>query len=227
MALPRRDYLIVSCEHGGNQVPSPYRSHLSKKFLETHRGYDPGALTVARDIAKATGAPLFYSTISRLLVELNRPLGHPQLFHLSLTEQTRDALLRRYYFPYWKAVGKAARRGGRVIHLSVHSFTPRMRGQTRKVDVGLLFDPRRAPEAAFCQRWRAALERLSPRLRVRDNEPYPGVFPSLVDALRNELGPRRYVGIQVEVNQKFPRGDARRWRKLRRILVDSFRAALN
>jgi predicted N-formylglutamate amidohydrolase len=227
MALRRRDYLIVSCEHGGNRVPVPFRKLLSKTLLGTHRGYDPGALSVARDIAAATRAPLFYSTVSRLLVELNRPLGHPDLFHLPLTEKTRVELLHRYHFPYWNAVGKAARRGGRVIHLSVHSFTPRMRGETRKVDVGLLFDPRRAPEVQFCKRWRDELHRLSPRLRVRDNEPYPGVFPSLVDALRNELGPRRYVGIQVEVNQKFPRGDAARWRRLRRLLVESFTAALN
>lgn len=227
MALPRRDYLIVSCEHGGNRVPAPFRKLLSKALLDTHRGYDPGALAVARDIAAATRAPLFSSTISRLLIELNRPLGHPQLFFRSFPQSTQEALLRRYYFPYWNAVGKAARRGARVIHLSVHSFTPRMRGETRKVDVGLLFDPRRAPEAAFCQRWRAALHQLSPRLRVRDNAPYPGVFPSLVDSLRKELGPRRYVGIQVEVNQKYPRGDAPRWRRLRRLLVASFLAALN
>jgi len=195
--------------------------------LKTHRGYDPGALAVARDIASATRAPLFYSTISRLLVELNRPLGHPQLFFRRFPEATREALLKRYYFPYWNAVGKAARRGGRVIHLSVHSFTPRMRGETRKVDVGLLFDPSRPAEVGFCKRWHEELQQRSPQLRVRDNEPYPGVFPSLVDALRNELGPRRYVGIQIEVNQKFPRDDPHRWRKLRRILVESFRAALN
>ena len=182
---------------------------------------------MARDLAAATGAPLFYSTVSRLLVELNRPVGHPHLFFRSFPKSTQEALLRRYYFPYWNAVGKAARRGGRVIHLSVHSFTPRMRGETRKVDVGLLFDPARPAEVRFCKRWHAALHRLSPRLRVRDNEPYPGVFPSLVDALRKELGPRRYVGIQIEVNQKFPRGDAHRWRRLRRLLVASFAAALN
>ena len=207
-------------------MPAPFRKFLPKALLDTHRGYDPGALAVARDIAAATRAPLFYSTVSRLLVELNRPLGHPQLFFRNFPEATQDALLRRYYFPYWNAVGKAARRGGRVIHLSVHSFTPRMRGETRKVDVGLLFDPLRAPEAAFCKRWRAAIQRLSPRLRVRYNDPYPGVFPSLVDALRKVLGPRRYVGIQIEVNQKFARGDAQRWRRLRRLLVASFRDTL-
>src|SRR5688500_9796972 len=68
--------LILSCEHGGNRVPARYRGVCSETLLATHRGYDPGALTVASDFAAATGARLFYSTISRLLVELNRPLGH-------------------------------------------------------------------------------------------------------------------------------------------------------
>ena len=204
-------------------MPAPFRRFLSKRFLATHRGYDPGALALARDVAAATGAPLFYSTISRLLVELNRPLGHAQVFFLDLSEEIRAALLRRYYIPYWNAVHKAVQRRRRVLHLSVHSFTPRFRGVRRTTDVGLLFDPARPAEAAFCRRWRDAIFALNPRLRVRYNDPYPGVFPSLVDSLRQKLG-RRYVGIQIEVNQKFPRGDARRWQALRRALVAAFTA---
>ena len=221
MGLPRPDYLIVSCEHGGNRAPLPFSKLFSRRFLDTHRGYDPGALALARDFAAATGAPLFYSTVSRLLVELNRPLGHPQLFHLPLPERVREALLRRYYFPYWNAVHKAAQRGRRVLHLSCHSFTPKLRGVRRTTDIGLLFDPARPAEAAFCHRWRDAILALNPRLQVRYNDPYPGVFPSLVDSLRKELG-RRYVGIQIEINQRFPRSDARRWRALRRALVAAF-----
>ena len=213
--------LILSCEHGGNRVPPPFRKLLSKRFLGTHRGYDPGALALARNIAAAAGAPLFYSTVTRLLVELNRPLGHPQVFFLNLPEKTRAALLARYYFPYWKAVEKAVRRRRRVLHLSVHSFTPRFRGARRTTDIGLLFDPRRAAEAAFCRRWRDAILEQSPLLRVRYNDPYPGVFPSLVDSLRKKLG-QRYVGIQVEVNQKFPRAGGRTWKALRKTLVETF-----
>ena len=203
-------------------MPARYRSTLSETLLATHRGYDPGALALARDFAAATGAPLFYSTISRLLVELNRPLDHPQLFSLQLPQATRAALLRRYYFPYWNAVEKAARRGRRVVHLSCHSFTPKMAGVRRTTDIGLLFDPARPAEAAFCRRWRDAILQLNPRLRVRYNDPYHGNFPSLVAALRDRLGSRRYVGIQIEVNQKYPRGEERRWRVLRKILVESF-----
>jgi hypothetical protein len=37
-----------------------------------------------------------------------------------------------------------------------------------------------------------------------------------------EISARRYVGIQIELNQKFPRGDERRWRRLRGVLRASF-----
>ena len=225
MSLPRGHYLIVSCEHGGNRVPARFRKLFSKRFLATHRGYDPGALTAARDFVRATGAPLYYSTISRLLVELNRPLGHPQIFFHRFPEPLREALLRRYYFPYWNAVesrvARAIAAGKTVLHLSCHSFTPRFRGVRRTTDVGLLFDPRRPAETKFCRRWRKGILGKDSKLKVRYNDPYRGAFPSLVDELRKKFG-RRYVGIQIEINQKFPRGDAHRWRALRRVLVETF-----
>ena len=224
MTLPRGHYLILSCEHGGNRVPPTFR--FSSRFLETHRGYDPGALDLARDFARATGAPLFYSTVTRLLVDLNRPLGHRQLFVLDLPEKTRATLLRRYYFPYWRAVETAARRGRRVVHLSCHSFTPKLAGMRRTTDVGLLFDPARAAEVEFCRRWRSAILKKNPKLRVRYNDPYRGSFPSLVAELRRKLG-RRYVGIQIEINQRFPRGDPGSWRRLRRVVAAAFQDITN
>src|SRR5688572_18645232 len=117
--------IILSCEHGGNRVPARYRGVFSETLLATHRGYDPGALTMARDFAAATGARLFCSTISRLLVELNRPLGHHQIFSaraMRLAPAMREELIQRYYVPYWRAVEgavqKAFSRGRRVLHLS-------------------------------------------------------------------------------------------------------------
>jgi predicted N-formylglutamate amidohydrolase len=98
--------LVLSCEHGGNRVPAPFRKLFPKQILNTHRGYDPGALSLARDLAAASGAPLFYSTTSRLLVELNRPLDHHQVFSRytdRLPAHERQELLDRHYFPYWRA----------------------------------------------------------------------------------------------------------------------------
>jgi predicted N-formylglutamate amidohydrolase len=225
--------LILSCEHGGNRVAARYRGVFSQTLLATHRGYDPGALTVARDFAAASGARLFYSTISRLLVELNRPLGHHQIFSARakrLTPATREELLERYYRPYWRgvegAVTKALRRGRRVLHLSVHSFTARLAGVRRRTDIGLLFDPKHAQEASFCNLWRATLRKHAPRLRVRHNYPYRGTGDALTTSLRQKFVTRPYLGIEIEINQKFPRGDQRRWKALRKILISTFQVAL-
>jgi len=219
--------LILSCEHGGNRVPARYRRFFAdcEWLLASHRGYDPGALAVARELAAATGAPLFYSTTTRLLIELNRTLDHPQLFSTRATRMTsamRAELLRRYYLPYWRGVesrvARALRSGHAVVHLSCHSFTPQLAGVERNADVGLLFDPRRALEAEFCRLWRAALRRRAPRLRVRHNYPYQGTTDSLTRALRGKFARRPYLGLALEINQKFPRGERRRWLALLKVL---------
>ena len=70
------DGLVVTCEHGGNRIPAPYRDlfHAHDALLDSHLGYDLGALNLARALAKAFAAPLVASTVSRLLVDLNRSI---------------------------------------------------------------------------------------------------------------------------------------------------------
>ena len=219
--------LVLSCEHGGNRVPERYRRLIPRSVLTTHRGHDPGALEAARAIAAFMRAPLLYSTVSRLLVELNRPLGHHQVFSAysqTLAPSEREELLQSYYWPYWRSVQARVRRslrhGRGVLHLSVHSFTPRLRGVRRMADIGLLFDPRCREEARFCELWRREILRALPRLRVRHNYPYRGTGEALTTSLRREHAGEPYLGIEIEINQRFPRGDRERWRRLRRLLVE-------
>ena len=228
-----RIHVLVTCEHGGNRLPSRYRGLIPRKTLESHRGYDPGALDLARDFAAALQAPLYFGTLSRLLIELNRTLDHPQLFSkyaLRLPEKDREVLIRRMYLPYWKAierhVASALQRGRVVVHVSSHSFTPRMNGVRRDADVGLLFDPDRAEEVALCRRWHRALVEEAGRLRVRNNYPYVGTGNGLTTALREKFAGRAYVGVQIEVNQRFARAGGPRWRELRRTLTRSLLLAL-
>ncbi len=226
----RRVALVVSCEHGGNRIPAAHRAAFARagRALASHRGYDPGALELARDFARSLDAPLVYSTTSRLLIELNRSLHHPQLLSPWSRGIPQEELVRRHYRPYRDAlerqVAAGLRRAARVVHLSCHSFTPRLAGVVRTADVGLLFDPRRGAEAALCGRWQAALRARAP-LRVKRNYPYRGSADGLTTDLRARFGPR-YLGLELEVSQKFPRGDLRRWRRLRRVLVESFAEAL-
>ena len=87
--MAKTDHFLITCEHGGNRIPSRYR-HLFAGFealLQTHRGYDAGALALAGELARALAAPMFAAATSRLLVDLNRSIGHPRLY----SEATRGA----------------------------------------------------------------------------------------------------------------------------------------
>ena len=123
-------------------------------MLDSHRGYDAGALVMAKALAKAYEAPLVASTISGLLVDLNRSIGHSQLFSVatrSAPAGVRAQIVEQYYQPYRAQVERRVRhevsRGRRVIYISSHSFTPELYGNVRNADVGLLYHPGRPGEA--------------------------------------------------------------------------------
>jgi hypothetical protein len=96
----------------------------------------------------------------------------------------------------------------------------------RTADVGLLYDPARPSEVALSMRWQEALRVHAPGLRVRRNYPYAGWNDGLTTYLRTRFGDRRYSGIELEVNQRYPLGQSSEWRKLRRIVVAALRDAL-
>ncbi|HEV3301907.1 MAG TPA: N-formylglutamate amidohydrolase [Planctomycetaceae bacterium] len=218
-----RDFLIVTCEHGGNRVPAAYaglfRPH--RRILDSHRGYDPGSLELARACARRLKAPLHFATVTRLLVELNRSKGHQALFSAitkSLPQAERDVLLRDYYFPYRQRIeadlARAIADGRRAVHFSIHTFTPKLDRKVRRADVGLLYDPRRPGEAIVCKSIRQSLQLQRPDLLVRMNYPYGGKADGFTTTLRTKWPADSYVGIEIEVNQKWPLGDRRTWRRL-------------
>jgi predicted N-formylglutamate amidohydrolase len=102
---PVRRIPLVTCEHGGAGIPARYRRLFAGKasLLRSHRGFDRGALPLARAVARAFGAPCIESRTSRLLVDLNRSQHHPKLFSevtKQLSPEERDTLLARHYTPH-------------------------------------------------------------------------------------------------------------------------------
>lgn len=206
------DRYLVTCEHGGNEVPQRYRELFagSEALLHTHRGFDPGALAMAEALAAALGAPLVASTTTRLLIDLNRSLGSPRLY----SEMSRRAppavrrdILALHYQPYRSDVEQRIdaeiAAGHRVVHIGSHSFAPELDGAVRHADVGLLYDPARAGELTLCRHWEAALAQLQPALRVRRNYPYAGTADGLTTAMRRKFPADAYLGIELEINQRF------------------------
>jgi predicted N-formylglutamate amidohydrolase len=195
-------------------------------LLASHRGYDPGALELARTCARRLKAPLHFVTVTRLLVELNRSLRHPSLFSVatrSLSAIERESLLAKHYHPFRNRVAAAAaeaiERGARVIHISFHTFTPNLDGDIRRADIGLLYDPRRAGETEFCTLLKSAINARRPDLIVRKNYPYTGKSDGFTTALRKKWDADTYLGIELEVNQRWPFGDRPTWRRLQRDLT--------
>jgi len=229
------DYLLFTCEHGGNSVPPGYR-HLFRglqKPLKTHSGYDIGALLMATQMSQTFEAPLVTSTITRLLVDLNRSSHHPRLHAETVrksSREVREQILADHYLPYRaqveSLVRKSITRGRRVIHISSHSFTPELNGRLRTADIGLLYDPARPEEVRMCGRWKAALKQAAPHLRVRRNYPYAGKDDGFMPYLRNKYRSAAYIGIEIEVNQAIVVGPSRPWAGLRAALIESLRTVL-
>ena len=224
--------LVLTCEHASAHVPARFReifaSEAAERALHSHRGWDPGALRVARHLARSLDAPLYAGKMSRLLIDLNRPLRHPDVlsqWSRRLAGEQREMLVREH-LRHWDAVTGRLQEGisaeGPAVHLGVHSFTPNLselsdpavkvghqlsprsapgqRGLSkRNFDVGVLYDPQRRLEVHFASRLVAALQGVG--LCVRRNAPYRGVAAGLTTSLRRTFAEECYAGLELELNQ--------------------------
>jgi predicted N-formylglutamate amidohydrolase len=174
---------VIVCDHAGRAVPA--RLHalgLPEAVLGLHVAYDIGAAGLARALGARLGACVILQTYSRLVIDCNRPVGHPASIaeisdgiaipgNAGLTEAERAARARAIHAPYHARIGAelAARaaRGARTVLLCQHSFTPAMNGNSRPWHVGVLH----LGDSAVSLAMLAALRREGD-LVVGDNQPY-------------------------------------------------------
>lgn len=209
--MPEPIYRIITCEHGGNDVPAPYEFLFKgeEKILRSHRGYDVGALDVAQYLASGLDATFYFSTATRLLIDLNRSPRHRSLFSefsRPLSQNAKEKIIEQLYKPYRSQVESDIERqttsGKPVLHVSVHSFTPEYDGTIRTADIGLLYDPGRSKERQLCISWQKTMRELSNDITVRRNYPYLGKSDGLTTFLRKRFPKDKYIGIELEINQK-------------------------
>ncbi|WOK09325.1 N-formylglutamate amidohydrolase [Imperialibacter roseus] len=225
---------ILTCEHGGNEIPEEYEYLFNKtpEVLKTHRGLDIGALALFEQLKAIKADSSYFSTTSRLLVELNRSRNHKSLFSeytKPLQKIVRRHILTKYYTPYrntvYAQIYKWVSKGNRVVHISVHTFTPIFEGKERKVDIGLLFDPKKKPEKEFCGQWKSEMKSLSDMFAVKFNEPYLGKSDGFTTFLRKEFDSSSYTGIELEVNQKFYIAGGHQWPEdILKLILNSYKA---
>lgn len=178
--------LLLVCDHASNRVPECLENlGLSDAELARHIGWDIGAADVTRYLSDRLGAPAVLAGYSRLAIDCNRALGHPELIldesdhtpvpgNARLGAAQRQARIDALFRPYHAAVDEQVARLRELcgaeevpVVISIHSFTPVFDGIERPWQIGVLWndDPRLAVPLI-------ARLREDKDLVVGDNEPY-------------------------------------------------------
>lgn len=227
--------VLLSCEHGGNSVPTEYRQLFAphRELLLTHRGWDPGAKQLAERWQRSLECELRVATVTRLLVDLNRSPNHRSVFSQitrDLPQIEKQKMLAVYHKPHRQQViddvEEAVDSGQRVLHIGVHSFTPELKGEVRNADVSLLYDPARKWEAELSMCWRESLRGTKLKPRVRLNYPYRGNADGLTTTLRKLVPGDCYAGIEIEINQAIPLAGGVLWKEYQAACIESLNAVL-
>lgn len=225
---------VFTCEHGGNAIPDSYKTLFAnfQSTLTTFKAYDIGAMNLYKDLLEETGDYGNHFQYCRMLVDVDKDVKSPQLFSqpvAKLSTRERNKILKEFYYPWREEVEKqiqALSRSGFVLHCSIHTFPPVVNGETREVDVAILFDSDRKYERLFAEKFIEFLRQENPKLRIEANYPIPGGHEGFVHYLKQQSFSKKYIGIQLEVNQTFPTGKSDRWVALKRDIVKCFKIAL-
>lgn len=205
--------LVLSCEHASWTIPPGVELGVSLDDLQSQAGWDHGAYEIAARLGEELGLPVHTGAFTRMFVDLNRAADHPDVIpamsygapvpgNVALSTEERRARLATFHAPYWQAVRHDVEARlidpGRCLHLSSHSFSPDLDPPARAFDVGVLYDPDVPFEAELAEALMFGLRGAG--LSVRANQPYAGVAPALVTALRKQLRSPSYAGIEIEAS---------------------------
>jgi predicted N-formylglutamate amidohydrolase len=215
--------LVLLCDHASRFIPRALDNlGLGQAELSRHIAWDIGIADVTRRLAEIMDAPAVLSRFSRLIVDPNRALDDPTLVprisdgvivpgNRELAPAEIGRRIAAFHRPYHAAVdrvieGKLAdlrQSGRRPALISMHSFTPVIKGTERPWQIGILWnrDPR-IPEPLMA-RLRAE------GIVVGDNEPYSG---------------RDNHGYTLHVHAE-PRGLANALIEMRQDLIDTHHGA--
>jgi predicted N-formylglutamate amidohydrolase len=198
---------VILCDHASNRVPGAVAGGdlgLRREDMERHIAYDVGAQGMTLALAEALDAPAILSDFSRLVIDPNRGEYDPTLLmriydgtiipanrHADAAE--RERRLEAYHRPYHKAIARVLAGHPEAVLVSVHSFTPQLRGrEPRPWLVGLLSsDDRRIVDPLLTELAR------DPDIIVGDNEPYSGHLPGDTMDRHGVVPGRPHVLIEV------------------------------
>lgn len=146
--------LLLAADHAGRLIPRALgRLGVSEAELLRHIAWDIGIEGVTRRLSDALDATAILQRYSRLVIDCNRdpsvPSSMPTISertdipgNRNLTDQERAARIAEIFTPYHDRIRalldeRAARR---TVVVAMHSFTPTFKGESRSMQVGVLYN---------------------------------------------------------------------------------------
>ena len=203
--VSRRDApskIILVCEHASSHIPKVFKSlGISPTAQQSHAAWDPGAMSVARYMARDLDATLVASTVSRLVYDCNRSPDasdamptrsevHDVPGNVGLTDAQRQARVARYYTPFHQTLTSVIASRTDPVIMTVHSFVPVYNGKTRDVEIGILHDT----DSVLAD----AMLRVANSHIVRRNDPY-GPQDGVTHTLKEHAVKHGHLNVMIEV----------------------------
>jgi predicted N-formylglutamate amidohydrolase len=178
----RSDFLLTA-DHAGRAIPRTLdRLGLPESELDRHIAWDIGIAGVTERLSVALDATAVLQAYSRLVIDCNRdpsvPSSIPEISeataipgNVGLSAEARTARRQAIFDPYHARIRalldarQAAAR--RTVFVAMHSFTPVFKGESRAMQIGVLYN-RDARLATIM----LDLLRAEGDLVVGDNAPY-------------------------------------------------------
>lgn len=148
--------IVIVCEHASNHIPMAWGDlGLTADQRRAHIAWDPGALGLARGLARRLDAALIHAPVSRLVYDCNRAPDMPGAMparseihdipgNAAITPQERARRTAAVYVPFHDGLHALLMRrmalGLRPVVITIHSFTPVYFGQPRAVEFGVIQD---------------------------------------------------------------------------------------
>lgn len=202
--------LVISCEHGSNYVPPEFTYLFAKKqlILQTTKAYDIGALYIAQHLQQALNCEFIQTNVTRLLIDCEyKPHDRRcfSKFSKHLSDENKDILVKTFYTPFHQelqnTIGQHITKGHQVLHLSMFTFAPFLKGLFLNTGIGVLYDAHRHAEKEVVRIIHSLLNHETPPYKIRHNYPFSGTHDHILSMFRKKFVEKEYLGIKIGVNQ--------------------------
>jgi predicted N-formylglutamate amidohydrolase len=199
---------FLTADHAGRAIPAALGDlGVPAAELQRHIAWDIGIADVVERLSALLDATAVLQVYSRLVIDCNRnpewETAVPEISEVTpipgnvgVSLADRADRVAEVFAPYHERIGSLldAREGRRTVLVAMHSFTPSFKGESRAMQVGILYD--KDPTLALI-----LLDLLRAEgLEVGDNAPY--ALSSFTDYGVPTHGEKRgLTHVEVEIRQ--------------------------